>query len=153
MFIHVVQGKCDDPAPDVDLPASHAPLLPLEKDQCLLFASSNLISVNSSNLWIDKLYIRFTTARDVEFTHLIEARGAAGNLWTTNTTLQGNGDGLRDCWACGIYTWEGAKSYAEGVVLCLLPCPKLSSILQAPCMPRSAMLVIQHTILIYSEGS
>ena len=33
-------------------------------------------------------------------------------LWMTDVTLQGDGDGVRDCDACGLSSW--ARVYAEG---------------------------------------
>lgn len=132
-MLYVMQGNCEAPAPDVELPTSHAPLRPFLPLQCLLLASDNLFQANGTRLWIDRLYIRLTTARHDLFTQLVEAR--AGRLWMTEMTLQGNGDGVRDCWACGIYSWEGATVYVAGAFLrqCILrllyvaACPDLFS--------------------------
>lgn len=35
-----------------------------------------------------------------------------GKMWLTDVTLQGDGDGVRDCDACGLSNW--ARVYAEG---------------------------------------
>ena len=113
-----MQGNCDESAlPDLDLPPSHAPLRPLKPGQCLLLANNNLFEVNGTKLWIDNLHIRLTVARDDQFSHLVEVRGASGELWMTNMSIQGNGDGVRDCWACGLYAWEAGKTYVSGVLL------------------------------------
>lgn len=38
-------------------------------------------------------------------------------LWMIDVTLQGDGDRVRDCDACGLSSW--ARVYAEGVHACM----------------------------------
>ena len=74
---------------------------------------SNIMSV-FEQLWLDNLYVRLTSPRDVNFLHFLAAYEDA-ELWMTGVTLQGNGDGERDCDHCGIQS--AGSVYAEGAVI------------------------------------
>jgi hypothetical protein len=63
--------------------------------------------------------------------HLCAVAGSDGiaKVWMTDVTLQGDGDGVRDCDACAVSNW--ARLYAEGMHLHLQP---LSMIIQLTCL-------------------
>lgn len=111
-----VQGNCAGAAPSFKLPPSHAPLRPLLTGQCLLLADEQVLSAGS-RLWLDGLYFRLTSPRHRLFSQLIVTHGAGTEVWMTNVTLQGNGDGQQDCYICGVGVASNAAVYAEGVLL------------------------------------
>jgi hypothetical protein len=111
-----MQGNCYSvETPSASFPSGHAPLRPLLPNQCLLLADEDLLNVRAGNLWLDSLYVRLTTPRDAGgvFYGFIQV-GFEAAVWMTGVTLQGNGDGVEDCWACGLIFWAKARVYAEG---------------------------------------
>ena len=89
--------------------------------QCLLLADTDLLYVGGTKLWLDGLYVRLTTPRDDVFFRFIEVGETIGELWMTNVTLQGNGDGALDCYTCGLDLWSSAV-YAEGAIYSYCAC-------------------------------
>lgn len=87
--------------------------------QCLLLVDTALLYVDKTrNLWLDNLYVRLKDVRDEEgmFGQIIGIGRSKVEVWMTNLTLQGNGDGIQDCSYCGIYIWWTAGGYCEGAV-------------------------------------
>ena len=66
-------------------------------------------------LWLDGLYVRLTSPREAEFSQFLSTVSNA-QLWMTGVTLQGNGDGQRDCFNCGVEASSAAPVYAAGVI-------------------------------------
>ena len=109
-----MQGNCGDIAPSFTPPTGHAPLRDMMPGQCLLLADSPFIQLPQSQLWLDGLHVRLTSPRGADFTSLVWT-GSNAELWMTGVTLQGNGDGVRDCWHCG-FSGSGML-HAEGSFL------------------------------------
>lgn len=99
-----VQGACTE-APvlrDFNL-KPEAPLLPLERGQCLLVTQSGLLKSASGPLWLDNLYIRrelpapeaevAAAAVDAELSPLVVTDKPEGLLWATGVVFQGDGAG------------------------------------------------------------
>lgn len=103
-------------------PSSHAPLLPILPYQCLILVDGDLGRVWGVELWLDGLYFRLTTPREIAGekdgfnfnNYLINLQGDTTELWMTNVTLQGNGDGVQDCDDCALSLHKGVAVYAEG---------------------------------------
>ena len=96
-------------------PTGHVPLRSVLPGQCLLLADHNLMDVPGS-LWLDGLYVRLTSPRGVIYLSLISSMsGTETQLWMTGVTLQGNGDGVFDCWVCGMLVT--GSLHANGAVL------------------------------------
>ena len=104
------------PAPR--LPAGHVPMRDFLPGQCLLLVDTALMYVDKNNLWLDGLYVRLKDVRDPEgiFGQIIGVGRSNLQVWMTNITLQGNGDGVQDCSYCGLYIWWSASGYCEGAV-------------------------------------
>lgn len=115
-----VQGNCQElDAPSFPVPPTHAPLRPLAQRQCVLLADEQLMRVDDGQLWLDRLYIRLSNPRDAgEFDSFLKIREDA-NLWMTTVTLQGNGDGVLDCFECGLSVVYGAQVFGHGMVLAI----------------------------------
>ena len=119
----LMQANCTGlPEPSATVPSTHAPMLPLSSGQCLLLVDTDLLYVGGTSLWLDGLYVRLTEARDETFFRFIEVGDTTGQLWMTGMTLQGNGDGVLDCYTCGLDLWSSAV-YAKGAhtLHCTLP--------------------------------
>jgi hypothetical protein len=117
-----MQGNCAGAPPSAaSLGLSGAPLLPLLPYQCLLIADVQLLKTSwDTQLWLDGLYVRYRrTGRfrpDANGNHLAQPFIENwGSLWMTAITLQGDGDGISDCYCCGLRI--NGKLYAEGVLL------------------------------------
>ena len=63
-------------------------------------------------LWLDNLYVRLTVPVHDSFDELI-AGGSSSNMWMTNVTLQGNGEGNFDCYSCGLSTSGSLYAYGS----------------------------------------
>ena len=110
-----MQGNCEGAeVPELNLPSGHAPLRDMQARQCLLLADAEVMDVNGS-LWLDSLYMRLTAPRDEdgEFLEFIDSSTATEGLYMTGVTLQGNGDGVQDCFSCAIFV-DSSAVYAEG---------------------------------------
>ena len=115
-----MQGNCVGEAPSANFPAEHVPLRTLLPGQCLLLADTAVMIVVNSSLWLDNVYIRLTERRDTGTVlsrqdQFLRVEGSGAELWMTNTTLQGNGAGIKDCETCAMDVGDGAKVYAHGV--------------------------------------
>lgn len=88
-----MQGNCVDPPPSaVALQLSGNGLAPRRGNQCVLTTPVDTIQVNAGNVWLDSLYLRLrTTGVTFSYPGLISST-AAGRLWMTNITMQGDGD-------------------------------------------------------------
>ena len=110
-----MQGNCEGAGPpSPNLASDHAPLREMQVRQRLLLADPEVMDVNSS-LWLDGLYMRLTSPRDSdgEFLEFIDSSTATEGLYMTGVTLQGNGDGVQDCFSCAIFV-DSSAVYAEG---------------------------------------
>ena len=111
-----MQGNCEGVGPpSPDLPSGHAPLRDMQERQCLLLTDAEVMDVNSS-LWLDGLYMRLTMPRDTdgEFLEFIDSGSGTQGLYMTGLTLQGNGDGVQDCFSCALFV-DSSSVLAEGV--------------------------------------
>lgn len=79
-------------------------------------------------VWLDNLYFRLSIGRRFlnmdtlepdnngnivpEFWVFLWARG--GDTYATELTLQGNGDGQKDCLSCGLAGTRDGKIFAQG---------------------------------------
>ena len=99
--------RCPSPPPN-----GHAPLRDLLPGQCLLLADENLMWVVQGQLWLDGLYVRLTSPRDGRDFYVFLFADSPAEVWMTGVTLQGNGDGERDCSDCGVIS--RGHVYAEG---------------------------------------
>jgi hypothetical protein len=112
-----MQGNCSAVAPpSLNLPANHVPLRPFLPGQCLLLIDADLLVVERKRqLWLDRLYMRITDPRDgLPFDSFIRVDYSGAELWVTGVTMQGNGDGIRDCWGCAMGAFREGRVYAEG---------------------------------------
>lgn len=98
---------------------------------------------------MDGLYIRLTSPEDSQdgFSEFINAQFSDAEVWMTGVTLQGNGDGQRDCSSCGLLVGSDASVYAEGVL------PVCSRILLFACARKkkanvSAALIATYFIIL-----
>ena len=119
-----MQGNCGDMHPNFTPAPGTAPLRSLLPGQCLLLADNTLLNVVGST-WLHGLYVRLTILETGEFNSLIlgepdptaftQNSVTGPRLWMTEVTLQGNGDGVRDCHACGLFFW--GLVFAQGAVI------------------------------------
>ena len=79
--------------------------------QCLLRADDKPMSV-TENLWLDRLYIRLTSPKNGFMLEFVCADNSS-ELWMTEVTFQGNGDGEHDCVSCRLRS-DGLV-YAKGM--------------------------------------
>lgn len=106
----------------MEFPPTHVALRPLLPRQCVLFVNHNLMWLINTRLWLDALYVRLTTPRNADegFAQLIylgriSELSDEEDLWMTDVTLQGNGDGEPDCDFCAMHLVYGALVFAQGV--------------------------------------
>ena len=69
--------------------------------QCVLFIDDPLLATENGVLWLDNLLVRVTSPREYPFRGTMHIRGT--QMYLTNTTLEGNGDGIHDCGTCGFF--------------------------------------------------
>ena len=123
-----LQGNCAAEFPTqaaLGLPATDAPLHPrLTGRQCLLLADSDVLQVTAdvtgeaAQMWLDGVYLRLTQPRNMgEMNELVKVFGDGVEVWVTDCTLQGNGNGQRTCTECGLECGGSAKLYVEGARL------------------------------------
>lgn len=77
---------------------------------------------SSLSLWVHGLYVRPPPLlRSNTFDQLVAVYGSNARLWLTDVTLQGNGDGVRDCDDCALEVSGSALAYASGgISTCML---------------------------------
>lgn len=63
-----------------------------------------------SDLWMDGLHLRLHKRSDEITFDAIEGMLSAANshVWMSNTTMQGDGDGISDCVICGLQSLQGS---------------------------------------------
>lgn len=111
-----MQADCSGAAAPTFKPATgHAPLLTMKARQCLLLVDTDFLYIGGTSLWLDGLYVRLTEPRGDPFFRFVEIGEETGQLWMTGVTLQGNGDGVLDCYTCALDLWA-ASVYAEGAL-------------------------------------
>lgn len=139
-----MQGNCEGLAPPSPyLDPSHVPLRPLLPRQCLLLADDDLLIVYSSQVWLDGLYVRLTTPRDTEtglFGSFISLGTNESQVWMTDVTLQGNGNGMRVCDECALSVWLEGSAYAQGAATAHQHFIALAVIFYAEVVERSCLI-------------
>jgi hypothetical protein len=93
-----------------------ADLGPRHPQQCVLVTDIGFLRAEQ-NLWLDNLYMIFSTTDRTRQTSLVECVGLTCNLWLSSVTMQGDQVGL---WnnvgdAIGAVAVVGGQLYAEGV--------------------------------------
>lgn len=73
-------------------------------------------------MWLDNLYVRTTTPRQANLFQFLNIYGEDAQLWMTNVTMQGNGDGQSDCNNCGLQVAVNAAVFAEGASVACPAC-------------------------------
>eukprot|EP00892_Ulva_mutabilis_P011411 jgi/Ulvmu1/8642/UM046_0047.1 len=105
-----IRGNCaDEPPSAVALQLSGSGLAPRRGNQCVLTTPLDTIHVGSGNVWLDSLYLRLrATGVTAGYPPTLISANAAGRLWMTNVTMQGDADSVCQGLSC---------SYAVGALL------------------------------------
>jgi hypothetical protein len=101
----------------VGIPPAAAPLRSFLPGQCLIATDGATFDVWGQSLWLDNLYVRLRQHVRGQFTSLVTVPSGSyvTALWVTNSMFQGDGNGMRDCEACGMSV-GGGSVYIEGDV-------------------------------------
>lgn len=77
----------------------------------MVVVDGSVMLLEKGELWLDNIYLRLASKReeDTFATYIWVQR--AGEMWGTQVTLQGNGDGMQDCRTCGLGTTRDGSSY------------------------------------------
>ena len=130
-----MQGNCSTSPPDEDtlgLPPAAARLRPFLPGQCLILTDKNTFYVANQALWLHNVYVRVRLSTRELFDELVQVWYTDSQLWVTNSTFQGDGNGAQDCDVCGIHN-SGAALYVEGTAP--LSLPPLGSSSTQPVLP------------------
>jgi hypothetical protein len=116
-----MQGNCNSEPSASALGISDRRLEPRTPGQCVLVTDQSLMEISLQNLWLDSLYIRYSTVANNNICCTVNLLVFSGNdttnLWLTSVTLQGEanqGPEYSPLQSPGAITVRGAQLYAEG---------------------------------------
>ena len=112
-----IQGNCDSSTPPIFFSDSfRKEAISHRPEQCILIANRNLCEIFNSSVWLHNIHIRTDTPRrsSTAMQQLFLVNGSSVQLWMTNVTFQGVGDGLNHCSDCALTARYNARVYTEG---------------------------------------
>lgn len=75
---------------------------------------SGFLHLEDQLLWMDMLYKSEDESIFYSMHEMLRAENS--NVWLTNVTLQGDGDGTPDCFICGVLADRGSV-YVKGAIM------------------------------------
>lgn len=94
--------------------SSLLPLRTLKSGQCVMLSMHALFSVSGIPMWLDSVYLRMLPSPGSYLPPILSTSDTS--LWMTNVSLQGDGDGVKDCPVCGFIASDQSDVFAKGAI-------------------------------------